>query len=137
MSGTIRHTDENGQALFEGYEPADYSYFVSKDGFEFAAGDFEIVDTDVTIEVHLVISSTEEMDSETICLFPNPTTGLINILLPQTGKIEILNPQGLVINDFRVNAGKTELDLSSLPKGFYYVKISCDDRQFNHKIILH
>jgi len=53
MSGTIRYTDENGQANYEGYEPWSYEYSVFKEMYSVVNGSFELVDEDITIDVEI------------------------------------------------------------------------------------
>jgi len=53
MSGTIRYTDEDGQAVYEGYEPWSYEYSVFKEMYSVVNGSFELVDEDIAIDVEI------------------------------------------------------------------------------------
>jgi hypothetical protein len=137
MSRTVRYTYENGQAIFEGYKPATYTYHVSKDGFEIASGEFDLIDENLNIEAHLILSRTEDLETGKIIIYPNPTSGLLEIQLPVRCKVEIVNPEGLILLGFHCSMGKNNLDLSDLPKGFYYVRITGGERVVHHKIVLY
>lgn len=64
-------------------------------------------------------------------LYPNPTSGIINLILPRTGEtVEIFNNLGQKIWSQKVS-GQTAVDLSGNPAGIYYLKIN----NLNKKII--
>lgn len=76
---------------------------------------------------------------EGVKIYPNPSGGIVKILFnPFSGKpaaIEIQDLQGRIVqkNTFRK---ETSIDLSSMPKGMYLVKLKTEDEIFIRKILL-
>jgi len=75
-----------------------------------------------------------------ITIMPNPTSGLVFINFNETVKeaeIEILNMQGIVIKKEKViDNGKTQIDLSDVPKGVYMIEIKTNNKIVIKKLIL-
>jgi len=136
MSGTIRQTNENGQAYFEGYEQGTYSYNVSKDGFSFADGEFEVTNEDVTLEIRLVINGIESGNAGKMIIYPNPTSGELNIELLNPGNIEIISPDGQVLKITNGKPGINYMNLNALPNGLYYIRFTDGENVVHYKIIL-
>ena len=72
-------------------------------------------------------------------IFPNPSNGKVSISHPNLGKgqIVVLTATGqmvLQLND--LGNGETEIDLSSQPKGIYFVKLEADGESFVERLIL-
>jgi hypothetical protein len=66
-----------------------------------------------------------------INIFPNPTTGIFNLIMnvwPEMTQIQLLDARGQTINTFKIenkpNGHSHAFDLSNLPKGVYFVKIN-------------
>ena len=66
-----------------------------------------------------------------IVVSPNPTSGLLNIVLTSLSEYEVYN-----INGQRVAKGKTEgqIDITNLPTGSYQLIINNDDGRSTHTI---
>jgi hypothetical protein len=82
----------------------------------------------------------EVADSQ-LSIYPNPSDGRITIecgsFENQGGKIKVMDPAGKVVYTTQFSGGiKTELDLSSLPKGNYVVNLVGEEANFSGKIIL-
>lgn len=141
MSGTIRYTDEAGEAIFEGYEVGDYDYSVIKDGFTMTSDDFEIEDDDVTIEVMLLINSLSETLNDKVNIYPNPTNGLINISVDENSHSDIeliltdLAGRAILNDNFSI-AEKIKLDLSSQNPGSYIVQLKFENQVVNKLLII-
>lgn len=72
------------------------------------------------------VGISENSNSASFNVFPVPSTGLINInMLSEDleNKIDILNLTGQVVFQSETSSIKTRLDLSSLDKGIYFVRI--------------
>jgi hypothetical protein len=81
--------------------------------------------------------------TEGLAVYPNPSSGLIYIDLQllknkQTGTIEVYNTLGaLVFSDLNTKWTETYLlDLSSSPKGVYFLKISDGETIIDKKIVI-
>ena len=136
MSGTIRYTDINGEADFEGYETGNYEYSVYKDGYSLETGSFELVDEDLTIEIILLISSVNNISKSELKIYPNPTTGIVNVFSNRPGSIDILKLTGKVVKSVNLTNGLTEINLSDYSPGLYYLKIYIEDNISYSKIIV-
>jgi hypothetical protein len=70
-------------------------------------------------------------------IFPNPSTGPMNLFLGQTGtySVEIISNTGCVLfrRDFQGNS--LEFDLSSFQKGIYFITVRSRDKVRTEKII--
>ncbi len=68
----------------------------------------------------------DEVSTEEFALFPNPSTGVFNLNLPEAGStVEVVDVLGNVILAKNINtAGTTQLDLSSQPNGVYFVRVT-------------
>ena len=76
----------------------------------------------------------------TLSIFPNPSTGTINIqsnLLTETVGLTIYNLQGqqLFSENKTPNNGTVQMDVSNLVKGIYFVKITSEGTSILKKII--
>jgi PKD repeat protein len=136
LNGTIRYTDDSGQANFEGYETGMYEYVVSADGFEMAGGDFELINENVSIEVILILSDIEDITSDKVHTWPNPVNGVLNIQTPLAYDLEIMDMYGRVILLSTLEPGTSHIDLSGELPGVYYLKLSRDGQFRIEKIMV-
>ena len=65
----------------------------------------------------------EFSNNEIVMLYPNPATGDITIVSPSRANISILNIEGQLMKSFTANSNKTNVDISSLARGIYFVKV--------------
>ena len=67
----------------------------------------------------------EENQLTGVGVYPNPSTGLVNVAFVNTGKysVDVLNNLGQTVHSTRMN-GTSSMDLSDLPKGVYSLRIS-------------
>jgi aminopeptidase N len=72
-----------------------------------------------------------------IKIFPNPSSGIIQILsyLPFKN-ISVVNAGGVIIREIKANDQVINLDLSSEGQGIYFLKITGENWVANHKVIL-
>lgn len=62
---------------------------------------------------------------EAVNVYPNPSTGMVNIAnLPSESTIEVVNMLGQLVYSSKANQSNYTADLSTLPNGSYFVKIS-------------
>ena len=95
---------------------------------------FAIVDLATGLEGIPVSGLTE------IKVYPNPTTGMVNIEFTGTGrKTEVLVTNLVGAEIFRkeiTDAANYQIDLSNQGSGVYLLKISNNNRQYINKIVL-
>ena len=65
-------------------------------------------------------------DNTLIDIYPNPTTGIVEVSLPQSFEnqdIKLYNLQGVLLQTKVLHGGITQFDISSLPDGVYIIKV--------------
>lgn len=94
---------------------------------EFRAGSFVITK-----------SSKEEEEQSVATIYPNPSSGLINLEVDfKISKVEIYNLTGhLVKTENTKDEFKISIDLSELQTGSYFIKVSNFERTYSEKVIL-
>jgi hypothetical protein len=93
----------------------------------------------------VTISSTGTGITDYFVVYPNPSSTVVNIGLidenhsPGSGAIirgDLFDYQGIHKGDVQIVNHKAVIDVSSLPKGIYILRISVDDRFEGHQIIV-
>ncbi len=96
------------------------------------------------IQVITCVGVEEEADKIALDVFPNPTTGVVNLniegnLFNATG-LKVIDVLGKVVyerNNIIVNGSlNTQVDLTGYPEGIYFITVSGDDKQVSKKIFL-
>ena len=125
MDGITLYTDENGEATFTDILPGVYGYSISKDSYEIEMGEVSVINEDVSVEVEMVISSIGESTLSKINIFPNPTSGLLNVSLQEetTCNLTVSDISGRIIGSFIINNRNEKIDLSGVQKGIYFIKL--------------
>lgn len=103
----------------------------------------EVIDTNGctardTITIHIAGSSSVEnnKDKYLIETYPNPTSGLLNILAKGAIRIELYNSLGQILNQYKYNGELITIDLIDQPKGTYHLKCIFKDGEIVRKIVL-
>ena len=65
-------------------------------------------------------------------IYPNPTTGIVNIVGKTKVDIKLYNVLGILVLDIKQI---DHLDLSEFSKGTYYINITYDNKLINNQII--
>ena len=89
----------------------------------------------------LVTEDTESTLSDDLVLYPNPTSGYLNISFQQeanqAANVKLLDSTGKEIFQKSYTSSINDiLDISSYPKGYYILKIQSQNKILNKKIIL-
>ena len=82
-----------------------------------------------TFEEEIGIETANELDE--LRLYPNPTKGFLNFNM-EVEKVEVMDMMGKMVMQF-YNA--SEINIGTLPKGVYCLKLSYSDKAIIHKII--
>ncbi len=78
------------------------------------------------------VNQTEQLDLK---LFPNPTTGIINLEQPLTGSLEIFNTLGQVLQTKQLEE-EQQLNLNDFENGTYFIKIQTSEGILQEKVVL-
>ena len=73
--------------------------------------------------VSCAVLAVDNINATKFSYYPNPTSGILNV--SASGKIdylEVYNRVGQKVMSFSPKADRSEIDMSSLPKGTYIVK---------------
>jgi len=122
---TVSLSAYNGQDVYIAFR-----HWGSTDWFNFKIDDILI---DVTTGVSSVI------ETSNIGIFPNPTVGLVNVLMPvNTTKfnVTVFNVVGDQISSSNINSNKTVVDLNNQPNGLYFVKVTSNGEVTTKRVLL-
>lgn len=75
-------------------------------------------------------------EEEAIRVFPNPTTQMVYIQGNNINRVEIISTNGQVLKTISTQEETLEIDLSSFPKGVYWLKINTPSQSTTKEIIL-
>lgn len=87
----------------------------------------------VTIHVADVMTSVQDISKANIQIFPNPTTGFLQLENVDANEVTVFDNFGKAV--MTVQQLGTSMDISALPTGFYILKIATDDGVFSAKVI--
>jgi hypothetical protein len=125
------------------FGPLRYYYF-----FNWEIDFYDYQCTSDRVPVTVVIDSTLSADAPVwaagLRVFPNPSSGVLTTELEKTGGgelfVSIKNTQGATLQARRLplSSGKTTFqhDVSSLPKGIYWLELAANDGVVRRKIIV-
>ncbi len=84
-----------------------------------------------------LLISTDDLDVLPVEIFPNPTKGKISILLPNgsIAKLEIKDSRGSTVFNKNINQQQSEVDLSNLPSGIYFLTIKSEKGAWMEKMV--
>jgi murein tripeptide amidase MpaA len=93
--------------------------------------------------VPLTIGGTDNLAPPGLSLFPNPSSGKTRVILPESGSflsnIEVFNilGQSVFVTQMKSNdQHQLEIDLSSMKKGIYFIRLKQDLNVYEGKLIL-
>ncbi len=97
-----------------------------------------VFDGRFTVQFEGAILDTEDAILETVSVFPNPTTNVLNIASPRTdiNKVEVYDVRGRMVSSSEYNFSKTvQFDLSQLDAAMYFVTISTESGSITKKVV--
>jgi len=97
----------------------------------FVSGSYTVVDSNscgktTSAPFNYVVNGIEEAGNNPLRIYPNPATGLVQVLHPLNGSVavEVLDMQGKVLVRNQTYDAQTALNLDGLPAGVYHLKVS-------------
>lgn len=126
----------NGEML-ETTTEASYTDVVEQDGvytYNVVArcGDAYSAPAFVTVNVGTV--DVIEIETKSVKIYPNPTTGVVNVDIDGNYDVNVYNYQGQVVMKLNDNSG--QIDMSGLTSGVYFMEIRTDNTVMVEKIII-
>lgn len=86
--------------------------------------------------VSCAVLAVDNVNATKFSYYPNPTTGVLKVTAAnRIETIELFNTAGQKVMTFAPNANDSEINLSSLPKGLYFVKASVNGQVITNKVI--
>ncbi len=79
-----------------------------------------------TSDTYIVTGINELSNSLYISVYPNPANDNLTIESSQNALIDITNIQGQLIKSIATNSNKTNVDVSALPSGVYFVEVKTE-----------
>ncbi len=86
--------------------------------------------------VFIVVIGQDELAAEAIQLYPNPGNGAFNLQLPAAANVQVFNRQGQVVYAYEATAGLSRLNLKSLGKGVYIIRLQGKDFVETRQLII-
>lgn len=82
------------------------------------------------------VSAPTEIATE-MSIYPNPTTGMLNVASnDEIDSIEIINSVGTTVISTNIAGSSSSVDMSNLPNGMYFVRVSTDNGIEVVKVVL-
>ena len=82
-------------------------------------------------------TATNEIDlADNILVYPNPTTEIININSNHNATYTLYDINGSLVLEGNIQSGNNTVELSSITKGLYFVKVSSFNQIFTSKLIV-
>ncbi len=91
------------------------------------------------IKGQLVGLEEQLLELEGLSVYPNPTNGRLNVVLEgneSIDRVEVVSMVGRVLIAKNVSGSQVELDLSSLPKASYLLRVQSGERVSHRKLLL-
>jgi photosystem II stability/assembly factor-like uncharacterized protein len=92
------------------------------------------------VDLSLPTAVPEQIIDNDLQVFPNPATGLVNVIIQpdlvgKPGNVSLYNFDGKEIMKRTVNSNKFQLDLNNLPSGSYFLVITSNNHTYKKTII--
>ena len=72
-----------------------------------------------------VLTGTSDIDANTLRIYPNPADKYLYLISDKKiDKIEVFNSNGTAVNINVIDAGEGKIDISTLQKGIYFIKVN-------------
>ena len=89
---------------------------------------------DVTLDITSSILSTNNFSLSNISLFPNPTTDILNIKVPNGVELNAVNVYSILGNNMNINLSDNTIDMSALSRGMYLVNLETSEGTITQKV---
>ncbi|HHG83732.1 MAG TPA: T9SS type A sorting domain-containing protein, partial [Bacteroidetes bacterium] len=79
------------------------------------------------------------LSSEALTIYPNPSDGLINVKYEgelSLDNIEIIDPLGRLVLDVKISLQGDVVQIESLPRGLFFLRITANGQQISKRILV-
>lgn len=96
----------------------------------------------LSFDANPVVVSNDDLNHPTLDahIFPNPSSGIFNIHIvneqEQPYTFEVFDVSGKSLERFELNQNRTQINLTSVPSGFYFGKITMDGKVKIEKLVI-
>ena len=100
-----------------------------------ATSDDQYVEFDVNIIINFVPDGVDENEMEKISVYPNPAHDFIRVetqLIASVQRVEIYNVTGQMM----LSTTDTEINVSTLPEGVYFIAVIAENQKFVERIVI-
>lgn len=100
-----------------------------------ATSDDQYVEFDVNIIINFVPDGVDENEMEKISVYPNPAHDFIRVetqLIASVQRVEIYNVTGQMM----LSTTDTEINVSTLPEGVYFIAVIAENQKFVKRIVI-
>lgn len=132
VTGTLTWYDADGNVVDDStiLEEGTYTFYVTQ-----TIGDCESEATEVVVVVTSEVS-TGTFDNASFRAYPNPVNDFLNVSYSkEITNVVVVNMLGQIIVEKAVNTTETQIDMTSLPTGSYFVKVTVDGAVKTIKVI--
>lgn len=88
-------------------------------------------------ELNSVFVSINEEDKKEISVYPNPTSNIVNVILPQNASLQIFDVSGKLIFETITSETTFTFDFSDFQSGVYFMNVISEGKIYTEKIIKH
>ena len=142
FNGANVNTNAQGDAVFANVAPiADAPFTVTKgvNVYEAYSSTLTVSNSDITVDVVLILVGVTDQNSLVSSLYPNPTNGKVYLTLNpvvESAQITITDLGGKVILSQEWLPIESTIDLSGNKQGVYFIKITSGNSTFTGRIVL-
>lgn len=97
--------------------------------------DWDNIDS-VTVIQSAPVVSVASVNTNSISIYPNPTTGIVNLKTSENANIEVYNTLGELVKTIKLEKSFLQIDLSNLSKGLYIINVNTGKAVETQKLIL-
>lgn len=86
-------------------------------------------DQDGTTHYSNILRVTIKSRSEDLLIYPNPATNMLHISLSKTQRAALIDAHGAVVWKGLLQAGRNDINVSTFPSGYYWLRTEIDHRK--------
>ncbi|MBR6774897.1 MAG: T9SS type A sorting domain-containing protein, partial [Bacteroidales bacterium] len=126
---------EESFILTEGLRTLEWTY--SKDVYAESGQDCAWVDN-IKFPPTAVIVDVETVEEKDIAIYPNPARDFVKVSTDngQQTTVRIYNTLGMLVDEFEMNSGEIEINVSDYKSGIYFINISNEESNVTKKIVV-